>query len=148
MKTYRHEFTVNAPLAAVADFHHDTRALRLLTPPPIWVQFHDVQPLAENSLADFTLWMGPLPIRWVARHTEVARERGFTDTQVRGPFREWIHTHSFHPQPDGTTLVRDEIRAEPGGLISWGMWLTLPLLFAYRAFQTRRAVRAAQAAAA
>lgn len=148
MKTYRHEFTVNAPLAAVADFHHDARALRLLSPPPIWVQFHQVQPLAENSLADFTLWMGPLPIRWVARHTEVARTRGFTDTQVRGPFRKWIHTHSFHPLPNGKTLVRDEITADPANLISWFMWINLPLLFAYRAFQTRRAVRAAQGGAA
>ena len=40
------QFTVEAPLQAVATFHSDTRALKDLTPPPIITQIHRVEPLA------------------------------------------------------------------------------------------------------
>lgn len=139
---YRHRFTVNAPLAVVAAFHRDSRALRLLTPPPMWVQFHQVDPLAEGSVADFTMWLGPLPIRWTAVHSEVTAQ-GFVDTQQRGPFKTWRHRHAFRELNARTTGVIDEIEAEPGKLISRFMWLNLPILFAYRAWRTRRALRKA-----
>jgi hypothetical protein len=44
-----------------------------------------MEPLAEGSISDFTLWFGPLPIRWTARHSHIDPLHGFTDTQVRGP---------------------------------------------------------------
>jgi ligand-binding SRPBCC domain-containing protein len=111
--------------------------LRLLTPPPVWVQFHKVEPLAENSVSDFTMWLGPLPVRWTAVHTQVT-VHGFVDTQQDGPFRVWQHRHSFQELGDGRIEVVDEINAEPGNLISRFMWLNLPILFAYRGWQTQR----------
>ena len=139
---YTHKFTVQAPLAAVAAFHQDSRALRMLTPPPLWVQFHRVDPLAEGSVADFSMWFGPVPVRWTAVHSDVTAN-GFVDTQQRGPFRAWQHRHSFQPVSEAATEIIDEIEAEPGNLISRIMWLTLPILFAYRAWRTRRALRKA-----
>ena len=58
MPRFEHCFEVNAPLEAVAEFHRDARALRRLTPPPMWAQFHRVEPLGEGSKAEFTLWLG------------------------------------------------------------------------------------------
>ncbi|MEJ2750906.1 MAG: hypothetical protein P8183_23810, partial [Anaerolineae bacterium] len=127
-------------LTAVSDFHRDSRALRQLTPPPIWVQFHWVEPLAEGAVADFTMWLGLLPVRWTAVHTQVT-PHGFIDTQKRGPFKRWIHQHSFRELDNGKTEVVDEIEAEPGNLVSRFMWLTLPVLFAYRGWRTRWALR-------
>lgn len=144
MKQFTHRTRVKAPLATVAAFHHDSRALKRLTPPPVYVQLHRVEPLGENSIADFTLWMGPLPVRWVAVHTEVDPQTGFVDRQVRGPYAYWVHRHSFEPQDAGTTDVIDEIQAEFGegfwGLLSRFMWLNLSLMFAYRGWVTRRAI--------
>lgn len=137
---YKHRFTVQAPLAIVAAFHRDSRALRKLTPPPVWVQFHEVQPMAEGSIADFTMWLGPLPVRWTAVHSQVS-QHGFTDTQQHGPFQFWQHNHTFHDLGNGRTEIVDEIQAEPGSLISRLMWLNLPVLFAYRAWRTRRALK-------
>ncbi len=111
--------------------------MRQLTPPPLIVQFHHVDPLEEGSIADFTMWMGPIPVRWTAIHSQVT-SHGFTDKQTRGPFRAWEHRHHFQELDDGRTEVVDEIKAELGGLISRFMWLTLPLLFAYRGWRTRR----------
>lgn len=140
MPRFQHRFVVNVPLAMVTEFHHDSRALRVLTPPPIWVQFHLVEPLTEGSVADFTIWFGPLPVRWTAVHSQVT-PHGFTDTQKRGPFTKWVHRHTFRELGNGRTEIIDEIEAEPGNLISRFMWLTLPILFAYRGWRTRRALR-------
>ena len=91
MKAYTHRFRVLAPLAQVAEFHRDTKVLRYLTPPPLIVTFNELQPLAEGSVADFTMWFGPLPIHWVAVHSDVNPTTGFTDTQAAGPFEIWVH---------------------------------------------------------
>lgn len=34
--------------------------------------------------------------------------RRFVDRQLRGPYRLWIHEHSFHERPEGTE-VRDRV---------------------------------------
>lgn len=145
MRHYQHEFQVNAPVERVADFHRSTEALKALTPPPLFVKFNHLEPLGEGSKADFTLWFGPLPIRWVSIHSDVNPTEGFTDTQVQGPFETWIHRHSFESIDGGSTKVVDEIEGQPSNHPIWGivsrfMWSTLPILFSYRARQTKKAV--------
>ena len=69
---YQHRFRVNAPVQAVADFHSRLSAMAAITPPPILVQVHKApEHLAEGDEMDFTLWLGPLPIHWVARFEDV-----------------------------------------------------------------------------
>jgi ligand-binding SRPBCC domain-containing protein len=91
---------------------------------------------------DFTIWLGPLPLHWVAR-IEASTPTGFIDRQLRGPFDDWRHRHTFVPVDDQTTEVIDEVELAPGRPLIWrliglSMWLSLPLLFAYRGWQTRR----------
>lgn len=95
MNTFDFVFAVRAPLTAVAAFHRDPGVLKRLTMPPVAIEVHEVQPLAEGSTADFTLWMGHLPIRWRARHTTVDPLLGFRDTQVHGPMKRWVHDRIF-----------------------------------------------------
>lgn len=108
MPSFRHTFTVQAPLSAVAAFHYDTRALKRLTPPPLFIQLHRFDPLADGAEADFTMWFGPLPVRWLAVHNEVG-EFGFVDHQVRGPLAHWQHRHTFQALDEQTTRIVDEI---------------------------------------
>jgi ligand-binding SRPBCC domain-containing protein len=88
------------------------------------------------------MWLGPLPLRWLAG-IEAVSLTGFTDRQLRGPFTEWIHRHTFVAVDDQTTDVLDEInlhlRPQPvWRLVGMGMQLGFPILFAYRALKTRR----------
>jgi len=55
--------------------------------------------------------MGPLPIRWVA-HIQAVSRTGFTDRQVRGPFKQSTHRHSFVAIDANTTEVVDEVQVE------------------------------------
>jgi len=108
MPEFAHSFTVEAPVEAVADFHRDTRVLKQLTPLPIIARIHRFEPLADGSRAEFTLWFGPLPLRWEAVHSDVG-PYGFTDTQVRGPLRAWQHRHRFTALGPARTRVDDHI---------------------------------------
>jgi ligand-binding SRPBCC domain-containing protein len=145
MRHYQHEFQVNAPVERVADFHRSTEALKALMPPPLLVSFNHIEPMREGSRADFTIWFGPLPVRWIAVHSQVNPLEGFTDTQVEGPFEYWVHQHTFEPVDENLTRVIDQIEGHPSrhpfwGMVSRFMWYTLPILFYYRARQTRKAV--------
>ena len=145
MPVFDFEFTVLASIDAVRDFHHDTSALKRLTPPPTVVQLHDIQPLAENSVSKFTLWLGPIPLRWTAVHRNVTKS-GFTDVQTEGPARKWEHTHTFTQLDSGKTRIHEHIEYEHKTGI-WGFVtrilfcrLNLYLMFTYRQFVTRRAL--------
>jgi ligand-binding SRPBCC domain-containing protein len=142
MPTFDFSFTVNAPLSAVQAFHSDTSALKRLTPPPTIVQLHSIEPLAEGSVSKFTLWVGPLPLRWTAVHRNVS-PRGFTDVQAAGPAARWEHTHTFTPLDADTTRIDEHIEFEhkPG---FWGAVTrllfsrpNLLLMFTYRKLATR-----------
>lgn len=143
MPVFDFTFTVRAALSAVASLHRDTHALKWLTPPPVLVRIHRAEPQSEGSISDFTLWFILFPVRWVARHSGVDPESGFTDTQIRGPMRRWVHTHSFTEEAGGITRITEHIEYEhfPGarGILSRLLFTPVGLLltFSYRRFATR-----------
>ncbi len=146
MPVFEYSFRVQAPLAAVSAFHHDPRALKRLTPPPVFVQLQAVEPLGEGSVSRCTLWFGPLPVRWVAVHQDVS-ENGFTDRQERGLMKRWEHTHRFTAEGSNVTRIDEHVEYEHGrnwrGVLSRLLFAppTLWILFTYRRYITRRAVQ-------
>jgi ligand-binding SRPBCC domain-containing protein len=141
---YIHRFRVQAPLSDVDAFHRRSASMAAITPPPIIVRIHSApQLLQDGDQMDFTMWLGPLPIRWLAQ-IEANGESGFIDRQQEGPFAEWVHRHAFIAVDDKSTEVVDEVfvslheASRFWQLIGFSMWMSLPLLFAYRAWKTRR----------
>lgn len=145
MTTFDYRFTVDASLEDVSAFHFETGILKALTPPPVYMRVHRFDPLANGSVGEFTMWLGPIPVHWKAVHSGVS-ETGFTDTQVEGPLKSWVHTHSFSVVSDFCTEVHEHIEFEHHRGLK-GIWSrllfpipALRLLFWYRRFATRRAV--------
>lgn len=146
MQTFDYAFTVNAPVTAVSDLHHDTRILKKLSPPPLFAQIHSFEPLAEGSRAEFTLWFGPLPVRWTAVHLHVGPQ-GFTDCQEKGPLKFWEHTHRFTAVDVHTAQICEHIEYEH--FSGWRGWFSrllfskpgLALLFTARKWLTRYHLR-------
>ena len=145
MPIFDYRFTVDAPLAAVSAFHFEPGILKTLTPPLMIMQVHRFDPLANGSIGEFTMWMGPIPVRWKAEHSDVSKQ-SFTDTQVAGPMKKWVHTHTFSVIDDETTEVHEHIEFEHFGGLR-GLWSrllfpvpALRLLFAIRKRITRREV--------
>jgi ligand-binding SRPBCC domain-containing protein len=149
MQVFESRFRVAASLEAVSAFHFQTGILQRLTPPLMIMQVHRFDPLAEGSIGEFTMWMGPIPVRWKARHECVSRE-SFVDVQDAGPMKSWRHTHRFVRLNDGQTEVHDRIEYEHHS--GWrGIWsrvlfpkIALRALFFWRGIATRRGVRQMQ----
>jgi ligand-binding SRPBCC domain-containing protein len=108
------ESRIAAPPGAVFAFHEAPCAL--LRPTPPWERVEIVQPspsLQPGSRVILRTWLGPIPLRWVAVHTEYDPPRFFADRQETGPFVRWYHGHRFLDDGCGGTLLRDEIEFEP-----------------------------------
>ncbi len=150
-KTRRFQKTsfIKTTLDDMRRFHEDPRALAALTPPPVRMQLHrdERRSLTEGEV-EFTLWFGPLPIRWTARHESGPSPESFADLQINGPMAYWRHEHVFRETAGGVQLT-DRItlahRRGYRGLLTRLAFDGLPLrlLFAYRHWRTRRALQAA-----
>lgn len=147
MPVFVDRFSVPAAPEAVAAFHHDTHVLKRLTPPPVFVQIHSIEPLGEGSRSEFTLWFGPLPLRWLAVHSGVDSASGFTDTQTQGPMKRWVHRHHWQVDGRGDTVMEERVEYEhhsgPRGLLTRLLFASplLWIMFRYRRFAIRRGVR-------
>lgn len=65
--------------------------------------------IREGTLIDYKLSLHGLPVKWRTRIESWQPERfRFVDTQLKGPYRTWHHTHEFLPLAGGT-LIRDRV---------------------------------------
>ena len=127
------------PRAQVFAFFGDAANLDVITPP--WLQFQILTPLPLDmkvgALLDYRLTWHHLPVRWRTEITAWDPPHRFVDEQIRGPYRQWIHLHTFE-ESNGGTLVRDRVDyAVPGWiweplLHRWMVGPDLRRIFAYR----------------
>lgn len=149
---YHHRFRVQAPLAEVVNFHRQSASMGAITPPPVIVRIQRAPAiLQDGDEMAFTLWLGPLPIHWVAR-IEAVTPAGFADRQLSGPFQVWVHQHSFQPLGEQVTEVIDDLEITLADSWHWklmglGMVFSLPLLFAYRGWKTKTILEKSQSQA-
>ncbi len=145
--TYQKRTVMPTTLDKMMAFHQDPKALGKLSPPPIFMQVHrDDRTSINAGEIEFTLWFAVFPIRWIARHEPGPTEHSFADLMIKGPMAYWRHEHIFEPTADGVALIdRVTIAHQSGfkGLLTRLMFDGIPLriLFFYRHFRTRQAVR-------
>ena len=75
--------------------------------------------IREGATVVLKLKLGPVPVRWHARHT-LFEDRGadggtFRDVQDRGPFAFWEHTHAIAPDGTDRSRLTDTVRYLPPG---------------------------------
>ncbi|MEQ8468047.1 SRPBCC family protein [Coleofasciculus sp. E1-EBD-02] len=138
MLHYRKSTLIDAPVEVVWNFHERLDILERLTPPwqPVQVVRREGG-LGVGAISEFRLFVGPIPLRWVAIHTECEPYSIFTDKQKEGPMAYWVHRHQFSPEA-GKTRLTDRIEyGLPGGwlverLLGWWVDAQLEQLFSYR----------------
>ena len=108
----------------VFHFYADAFNLERLTPP--WLQFEVATPapitMQAGAEIDYRLRLHGVWLKWRSRITAWDPPHRFVDEQVQGPYRRWIHEHTFALH-EGGTLVRDYVEY---GMI--GGWLANRLL--------------------
>lgn len=53
--------------------------------------------MADGAVVEFAVRRGPLALAWHARLSDVEADRGFVDTQIKGPFGSRATEHAFVP---------------------------------------------------
>jgi ligand-binding SRPBCC domain-containing protein len=119
---------VPARAADVFRWHERPEALTALLPHTSLLRIEErVGGVRDGGRVTFSVGIGPLRLRWQARHFGFVPDVQFCDEQVRGPFAFWRHTHRVQPIADDRTLYEDRVEyAVPGG--RWINALAAPLV--------------------
>jgi len=140
VRIFTDEIWIAHPREKVFEFFSNPANLDAIT--PSWLHFQIKTPLPieirPGTLLEYRLKLKGIPIRWLTEITEWDPPRRFVDRQLKGPYRKWIHTHSFQAK-EGGTLVRDQVEYEIAG------WIFEPLIHRFfvgpdlkRIFEHRR----------
>ena len=115
MSKRNHVFVKRVELSSkvedVFEYHRREGALERLIPP--WSSLQVIKrdkDLKDASIVILRLNVGPIGIRWIAQHLGYIQNRQFQDKMIKGPFRYWLHTHSFVPSElDNNCIMEDRI---------------------------------------
>ena len=144
MRRFAKSSVINTSIDRMMAFHTDPLALPKLTPPPVAMRVvRDTRSSLTEGEVEFRMWLGPLPLRWIARHEPGPSIHSFADTQVSGPLAYWRHEHILREVEGGVELTdRITFAHQKGwrGLLTRLAFDGLPLrlLFEYRHWRTRR----------
>jgi len=137
--TIDRELVVKRPISEVFEFFSDAFNLEAITPPN--VSFHVITPppidLKAGALIDYKLRVNAIPLSWTTRIEVWNPPFGFSDIQLRGPYKLWHHTHTFVETGDGTRMT-DHVDYElPLGFLGdlahrWWVRRDIEAIFAYR----------------
>ena len=128
------ELWLPRPRDEVFQFFSNAANLEALTPP--WLHFHIITPdvaMRAGTLIDYRLRLRGIPFTWQSEITSWEPPHRFVDEQRRGPYRRWVHTHTF-AEEGGGTLVGDAVEFEVPfeRLVGWYVMRDVRKIFAFR----------------
>ncbi len=73
--------------------------------------------IEKNTIIDYRLSLHGIPFAWRTRINDFKENEFFIDEQLKGPYKKWVHTHTFTRFKNGT-LIKDEVNYKlPLGLL-------------------------------
>lgn len=143
MKTFTltNELWLPAAPWDVFPFFADAFNLERITPPMLRFRVLTAPPIAMGvgTLLDYRVRLRGIPMRWQSEITAWEPPHRFVDEQRRGPYRLWVHEHTFAAH-EGGTVARDNVRyAVPGGGLVQRLFVEPDLrrIFEYRSAALR-----------
>ena len=104
--------TLDRPIAEAFEFFGDAANLERITPPELGFHIITPQPIdiKQGVLIDYQLKLHGIPIKWRTEISVWEPPFRFVDQQLRGPYSQWIHTHTFTEIEPNKTQIDDEVR--------------------------------------
>ena len=80
---------------------------------PVWLDFcllhkKSNTEVYENAEFDYTIKFMGVTMKWRSRIIDYHPPERFTDIQLKGPYKSWVHLHLLKEVPEGT-LMKDEV---------------------------------------
>jgi ligand-binding SRPBCC domain-containing protein len=128
------------PPAELFDFFGDAHNLETITPDLLSFKVVTPKPIEmkPGTLIDYRLKVRGVPIKWTTKISEWDPPHSFRDEQLKGPYRQWVHTHTFVEEAGGTRCDDVVEYAPPGGPLAplinkLAVQKDVEQIFAYRA---------------
>lgn len=102
---------LDLPREEVFAFFANAENLEQITPPELGFHILSGRPivLREGALTDYKLRLRGIPMKWRMEISVWEPPYKFVDKQIRGPYTQWIHTHTFTEIGDNKTRIDDEV---------------------------------------
>jgi ligand-binding SRPBCC domain-containing protein len=109
---YTASLEIALPRDEVFSFFASAENLQRITPPNLGFQIITPTPIEmkAGALIEYRISMRGIPMKWRTKITKWNPPFEFVDTQLSGPYKQWIHRHTFTETDTGTTLIEDEVR--------------------------------------
>ena len=122
------------PRDEVFAFFADAANLEAITPP--WLHFQVLNPalvIHQGVLIDYRLTLYGIPLKWQSEISRWDPPRSFVDEQRKGPYRRWVHTHTFADERGGTRVADSVVFEVPfGWLVGRFVLRDVNRIFAFR----------------
>ncbi len=138
MKTHllKKEILVSSSLDKVFEFFSDPFNLEKLTPDFLNFKILTPKPIEmkKGLFIDYQIRLYRFPMRWKTEITAWNPPYRFVDEQKKGPYRLWVHEHTFE-EVNGMVAIRDKVEyAVWGGKLTQKFFVekNLKKIFDYR----------------
>ncbi|MGB0592348.1 MAG: SRPBCC family protein [Myxococcota bacterium] len=132
---------VPSPIDEVFEFFSNAHNLEALTPDLLEFKVLTPAPIAmfPGALIDYRLRVHGIPLRWRTEITEWDPPHGFVDTQLKGPYTLWHHTHRFETEGEGTRCRDTVLYRVFGGRLIQSLFVgrDVEAIFTYRQSEMR-----------
>jgi ligand-binding SRPBCC domain-containing protein len=109
---FRASQEIALPRDAVFDFFSRAENLGRITPPTLGYEMLTPTPveMREGTWLDYRISLYGIPMSWRSEITVWDPPHEFADEQRVGPYKQWIHRHTFTEIDQQNTLMEDEVR--------------------------------------
>jgi ligand-binding SRPBCC domain-containing protein len=110
----RTELDLDQPQSVVFEFFSRADNLEKITPAHLGFTILTPLPIVmrQDTVIDYRIRLSGLPLRWRTLIPVWQPPHEFVDEQLKGPYKTWIHRHSFEALGPDRTRMRDYVRYE------------------------------------